>query len=433
MTGTVRFTGSISSLSLADRNALFDRTARVEENVGERVSAIIAEVRRRGDDALHEMARTFDGVTLDSLEVPVQRLTRALDALDSPLRRAMERARDNIAAVHRAFAPSCAEFEPEPGIVIGRRPDPLQRVGVYAPGGRATYPSSVLMGAVPARVAGVAEIILCSPPGANGAPSDAVLAAARLAGVDRVFAVGGAGAIAAMALGTESVPRVDRIVGPGNAFVSTAKAQLAGIVGIDSPAGPSELLVIADGSANARDVAMELAAQAEHDPQASVVAITIGDALARDIERELCIAAREAPRAEIVSAALVGQGAILSARDLDEAITFANAYAAEHLWLVTRDDEAVLARVRSVGTVFVGRHASVAFGDYMSGANHVLPTGGAARAYSGLSPLDFVRWTTYQRFTESAARGLADDVAVFATAESLPGHARAARRWSSTR
>jgi histidinol dehydrogenase len=431
MTRFLRFTGRICDLSAADRDALFDRTARIEESLGERVASIIADVRRRGDKALCEMARDFDGVALESLEVPRDRLTRALDELNPQLRRAMERARDNIAAVHRAFAPTCAEFEPEPGIVIGRRPDPLQCVGVYAPGGRAAYPSSVLMGAVAARVAGVDEVILCSPPGGSGAPSDVVLAAAALAGVDRVFAVGGAGAIAAMALGTQSVPRVDRVVGPGNAFVSIAKAQLAGVVGIDSPAGPSELLIVADDVATARDVAIELVAQAEHDPNACVVAVIVGDAFARDVERELRIAARATPRAEIAAAALRGQGAILVARDPDEAVAFANSYAPEHLWLVTHDDAAAVSRVRSAGTVFIGREASVAFGDYMSGANHVLPTGGAARAYSGLSPLDFVRWTTYQRFTESAARRLADDVAVFADAESLPGHAAAARRWSS--
>jgi histidinol dehydrogenase len=432
MTPLLRFSGRISDLSTDDRRALLDRAARLDEHVGARVAAIIADVRRRGDDALREMAHEFDGVVLESLEVSATQLMRALDALDPPLRRALERTRDNITAVHRAFAPVQAECEPEPGIIIGRRPDPLQRIGVYAPGGRATYPSSVLMGAVPARAAGVGEIILCTPPGRGGAPSDTLLAAAALAGVDRVFAVGGAGAIAAMALGTETVPRVDRIVGPGNAFVSAAKAQLAGVVGIDSPAGPSELLIVADEAASARDVAIELVAQAEHDPQACIVAVVVGESFACDVERAVRAAAGVASRGDIVAAALAGQGAVLGAHDLDEAIAFANAYAPEHLWVVTREDDRVLSRVRSAGTVFVGRDASVAFGDYMSGANHVLPTGGAARSYSGLSPLDFVRWTTYQRFTESAARGLADDVAVFAAAESLPGHAAAAQRWRST-
>ena len=431
MTRLPRFSGRLSDLSADDRKLLLDRAASVDDDVSTRVAAIIANVRRRGDTALREMALEFDGVVLESLEVPATQLAQALDALDLRLRRALERARDNIAAVHRAFAPVYAECEPEPGIIIGRRPDPLRRVGVYAPGGRATYPSSVLMGAVPARVAGVAEIILCTPPGHGGAPSDALLAAAALAGVDRVFAVGGAGAIAAMALGTGSIPAVDRIVGPGNAFVSTAKAQLAGLVGIDSPAGPSELLIVADETASASDVAIELVAQAEHDPQACIVAVVVGDSFAREVETALRTAAGAARRRDIVAAALAGQGAVLAARDLDEAVAFASAYAPEHLWVVTREDDRVLSLVRSAGTVFVGRDASVAFGDYMSGANHVLPTGGAARAYSGLSPLDFVRWTTYQRFTEAAARGLADDVAVFAAAESLPGHAAAARRWSS--
>jgi histidinol dehydrogenase len=285
------------------------------------------------------------------------------------------------------------------------------------------------MGAVPARVAGVSEVILCSPPDSSGTPSEVVLAAAAIAGVDRVFALGGAGAIAAMVFGTTSVPRVDRIVGPGNAYVSTAKAQLAGLVGIDSPAGPSELLVIADESVDARAVAIELVGQAEHDPAACVVAVVIGSAeYARAVCNQTVVLARTTPRAEIVCASLARQGAVLIASDEEEAIAFANDYAPEHLWLAVAEPNALLPRVRNAGTVVLGREASVAFGDYMSGANHVLPTGGAARAYSGLSPLDFVRWTTYQRFTDDAARSLSSDVATFALAESLPGHAAAARR-----
>jgi histidinol dehydrogenase len=287
---------------------------------------------------------------------------------------------------------------------------------------------------VPARVAGVSEIILCSPPDSSGRPSDVVLAAAEIAGVDRVFALGGAGAIAAMAFGTDSVPRVDRIVGPGNAYVATAKAQLAGAVGIDSPAGPSELLVIADASVDTRAVAMELVGQAEHDPAACVVAVLIASsAHAQKLVAELLALTETTPRSETVAAALSRQAAVLVASNAAEAIAFANDYAPEHLWLAVAEPDELFARVRNAGTVFVGREASVAYGDYMSGANHVLPTGGAARAYSGLSPLDFVRWTSYQRFTEDAARSLSDDVAVFALAESLPGHAAAARRWEAAR
>jgi histidinol dehydrogenase len=276
----------------------------------------------------------------------------------------------------------------------------------------------------------VREIVLCSPPGRDdGCPSDVVLAAAALAGATRVFALGGAGAIAAMAYGTESVPRVQRIVGPGNAYVAEAKLQLSSVVAIDSPAGPSELLVLADDSADPRVVARELLAQAEHDPRAAVVAVVTGERLARAVGDALAELLPAQPRAAIASAALAGQGAVLWTDSLSDAIAFANAYAAEHLLLVVAEPDAALATLRNAGTVFVGATASVAFGDYMTGANHVLPTGGLARSYSGLSTLDFVRWTTYQRVSPAAAAGLANDVGVFADAEGLPGHALAARAW----
>jgi histidinol dehydrogenase len=286
------------------------------------------------------------------------------------------------------------------------------------------------MGAVPARVAGVGEVILCSPPGPHGAPSDVVLAAAEMAEVDRVFAVGGAGAVAAMAYGTASVPRVDRIVGPGNAYVAEAKLQVSGVVAIDSPAGPSELLVIADASADADDVAREMLAQAEHDPRACAVAIAVGRDVARRIEDALARALPEQPRRDIITEALATRGAVLWTDAMDAAVALANAYAAEHLLLAVADAPGVLARLRGAGTVFLGASSSVAFGDYMTGANHVLPTGGLARSYSGLSTLDFVRWTTYQRVSEEAAARLADDVGAFADSEGLPGHAAAARAWS---
>lgn len=431
--GQLRWTGARSRLSAADERALFERSTEAGAGVGDigaRTRAIIERVRRDGDDALRAMAAEFDGVTLDRLEVPMSQCRAALDALDPPLRRAMERSATNIRRVHEFFRPHTQEIESEPGIVIGRRPDPLGRVGVYAPGGRAAYPSSVLMGVVPARVAGVGEIVVCSPPQHDtGVPSDVVLGAAALAGADRVFSLGGAGAIAAMAYGTTSLPRVDRIVGPGNAYVAEAKLQVASVVAIDSPAGPSELLVLADDSADPVLIAREMLAQAEHDPLAAVVAITTSESLATAVLTALAVLAPEQPRREIVAAALAAQGAVLWVESLDEAIAFANRYAAEHLLLVVATADAVLERLRSSGTVFVGAYASVAFGDYMTGANHVLPTGGLARSYSGLSTLDFVRWTTYQRVTRDAAARLAHDVGIFADAEQLGGHALAARAW----
>jgi histidinol dehydrogenase len=425
------FDGSLDALSGEERRRLFDRTTSSDERIRTRVAEIVVRVRQHGDEALRALALELDGVRLESLEIPRLAWQRALDTLEPALRRAMERSATNIAAAHQAFLPSAHETETEPGITVGRRPDPLARVGVYAPGGRAAYPSSVLMGAIPARVAKVGEVILCSPPGSEGLPSAVVLAAAALTNVDRVFAVGGAGAIAAMAFGTASVPRVDRVVGPGNAYVAEAKLQVSGAVAIDSPAGPSELLVIADASSDPELVARELVAQAEHDPAASAIAIAIGAPSARAIRAALTRAVPNAVRATIVREAMARRGGVLAAASIDQAIALANEYAAEHVLLAVAEPERVLERLRSAGTVFVGPASSVAFGDYMTGANHVLPTGGLARCYSGLSVLDYFRWTTYQRVSPIAAARLSADVATFAMAEGLPGHAAAARAWGA--
>lgn len=427
---TLRWQGAIAQLSDADRAALFDRSTSEDPEVRQATAAILQRVRQDGDEALRALALEFDGATLDTLEVAPARCRAALDALAPPLRAALERAAANIRAVHEAFHPTATAASPEPGITIGRRPDPLDRVGIYAPGGRAAYPSSVLMGAIPARVAGVRELVLCSPPGPTGAPSEVVLAAAALAGVDRVFALGGAGAIAAMAWGTASVPRVDRIVGPGNAWVAEAKLQVSGAVAIDAPAGPSELLVIADETADQAVLVREMLAQAEHDPRAAVVAVVVGDGAAALAARLLAKVEAE-PRAAVIREALAVQGAVLSAADLDEAVEFANQWAAEHLLVATQDPAAVLPRLRNAGTVFLGTASSVAFGDYMTGANHVLPTGGLARCYSGLSTLDFVRWTTWQLVDQAAAARLAPAVGILADHEGLPAHAAAARQWGA--
>jgi len=424
-------TGPLAALDATARRALFDRNTTTDDTIRERTRAVLARVRAEGDTALLAYAREFDGATLDHLEVPRAAWEAALASLDPTLRRALERAAANIRRVHEAFRPEAREVTTPDGAIIGRRPDALARVGVYAPGGRATYPSSLLMGAVPARVAGVREVIVCSPPDASGAPSAVLLAAAAIAGVDRVFAVGGAGAVAAMAYGTASIPAVDRIVGPGNAYVAEAKLQVSGLVGIDSPAGPSELLVLADASATPAVVAREMLAQAEHDPVAAVVLVTDSDALASDVRAALEARVEAEPRADVIRAAFAARGGILTVASLVDAVEFANAWAAEHLLLAVAPavEGRVLAELRGAGTIFVGETASVAFGDYMSGANHVLPTGGLARIWSGLSTLDFVRWTTWQRIDREAARRLADDVDTFARAEGLPAHAAAARQW----
>jgi histidinol dehydrogenase len=408
----LRARGPLAALDGATRVALVDRASITDASVRSRTTAIIEQVRARGDAALIDFARDFDRVTLTTPEVPRAEWDAALATLDAGLRQSLERAARNIAAVHTAFRPTETVCSPEPGITVGRRPDPLQRVGIYAPGGRAAYPSSLLMGAIPARVAGVHEVIVCSPPGPGGRPSAVVLAAAALAGVDRVFALGGAGAIAAMALGTATVPRVDRIMGPGNAYVAEAKLQLVSSVGIDSPAGPSELLVLADDSADADAIAREMMAQAEHDPDAAVVTVLAGDdagvaALADAAVAALDAQLASAPRADVVRTALAARGGIVTVSTLVGAL-------------------------RCAGTIFVGASSSVAYGDYMTGANHVLPTAGAGRSYSGLSTLDFVRWTTWQEVTPDAAARLADDVGRFADAEGLPAHAAAARAWGTT-
>ena len=432
-TPALRYFGALDGLDATTRTALLDRTTSTDPGVRETTAAILADVRARGDGALRELALRFDRLELDSLEVPRPEWKAALDGMDPALRRSMERSAANIASVHRAFLPTVAETSPEPGIVVGRRPDPLDRVGVYAPGGRATYPSSVFMGVVPARVAGVREIIVASPPGPGGLPSAVVLAAAELADADRVFAVGGAGAVAALAFGTETVPRVDRIVGPGNAFVAEAKLQVSGMVSIDSPAGPSELLVIADAASSAETLARELLAQAEHDPRACVVAVVQGASLGSQVRAAVGRLLPACARREIIEAALAGQGAILWVDALREAVEWNNVYAPEHLLVCAADPEAWLPEIRNAGTVFLGERASVSFGDYMTGANHVLPTGGLARCYSGLSTLDFFRWITYQRVDATAASRLALDVDVFASAEGLHGHAAAARAWAGDR
>ena len=432
----IAFAGPLDALNREARASLMLRAASSSNSpsgalIRDRTKDIIEQVRSRGDNALFEFARQFDGAALTQLEVPRARWQAALSSLDNELRAALEHAANNIRTVHAAMMPTPVSVSPEPGVVIERVPQPLARVGVYAPGGRAAYPSSLLMGAVPARVAGVGEVIVCTPPDANGEPSPLVLAAALLAGVDRVFAVGGAGAIAAMALGTTSIPRVDRIVGPGNAYVAEAKLQLVNAVAIDSPAGPSELLVIAGRGSSASRIAHEMVAQAEHDPGAAVVTLLFGDDAAErsgSVQHALAELLISTPRNSIVREALSNRGALLTCKSVNEAMEFANEWAAEHLLLLYSADDARLVRnsLRNTGTVFTGDGASVAFGDYITGANHVLPTGGLARAYSGLSALDFVRWTSWQSISARAAQQLVRDTALLARAEGLEAHAHAA-------
>ena len=422
----LRWTGRLSDLAPSDRTSLLQRAVKPDSGVERVTASIVESVRSRGDKALFELGRDLDRVSLTSLEIPREKWRQALETIPPAVRGALERAARNIAAVHSASLPCTIVSEPEPGIVVTRRPDPLDRVGVYAPGGRAAYPSSVLMGAIPARVAGVREVILCVPPGSDGAPATVTLAAAAIAGVDRVFTIGGAGAIAAMAYGTETVPRVDKIVGPGNAFVTEAKRQLTGIVATDTLAGPSEVVVIADRSATSESVIAELLAQAEHDPAAVSIAIILDEELAAAIMDELPEAIAREERAGIIARAMATAGGVLLAESVDSATEFVSWFAPEHLVLALSGAEEIASRITTAGTIYIGSGCSVAFGDYLTGANHILPTGGAARGSSGVSVLDFFRWTTIQRVSSEARRRVADDVEIFASAEGLPAHGRAA-------
>lgn len=422
----------LCELTAGDERAMFSRGRSEDPAIGRAVAPIIADVRARGDEALYALAARFDGVALRTLEVPRSAWLSARDRLTPQLRAALEFAADAIATFHRAQLPQPLEIEPRSGLRLGRRWDALRRVGVYAPGGRAAYGSSALMGVVPARVAGVDEVVVCSPPGADGLPPDLVLAACAIGGADRVFALGGAGAVAAMAYGTESVPQVQRVVGPGNAFVNEAKLQVSRVVGTDNPAGPSELLIVADDSAEPEIIALELLAQAEHDPDATVVLVTTDASTARRTREAMARLLPDQPRRAVIEAALASSGALVVAVDLDDALRFSERFAPEHLLLMIRESRAALEKVRAAGTVFLGSASSVAFGDYVTGANHVLPTGGTARSHSGLSALDFIRFTSYQEVDPRAARELAGPAATLADAEGLAGHASAARAHSES-
>jgi histidinol dehydrogenase len=392
--------------------------------VEQSVRAILADVRARGDTALLEYARRFDHANAGAVaELDLsERLRSALEAVPSTEREALRTAHERIRAFHERQLQTSWDFREADGTRLGQRVSPLERIGLYVPGGKAAYPSSVLMNAVPAKVAGVRELIMVSPN-----PDATVLAAAALAGVDRVLALGGAHAVAALAFGTESISRVDKIVGPGNVFVAEAKRQVFGEVGIDMLAGPSEILVISDGSAPAEWLAMDLFSQAEHDEAAQAVLLSPDarhlDAVAAAIERLLATM----PRQEIIAASLQKRGALIRTRDLDEACAIANRIAPEHLELVVAEPERWLPRIANAGAIFLGRYSSEAIGDYCAGPNHVLPTAGSARFSSPLGVYDFQKRTSIIEVSQAAAERLGRVATILAEAEGLPAHARAAR------
>ncbi len=405
-----------------------DIFARVEPtvNVTDIVSDIIANVRKNGDAALFEYCERFDRARLSCLAVSEEEIDEAFSSVEPEFIRILERAAKNIRKFHEKQVKNSFIINDENGIVCGQKVIPIDRVGLYVPGGTAAYPSTVLMDSIPARIAGCREIVMVSPPSADGKINPVILAAAKIAGVDKIFKLGGAQAVAALAYGTESVPKVDKIVGPGNAFVAEAKRQVFGVVSIDMIAGPSEILIVADEKTDPRHVAADLLSQAEHDKLASAVLVTNSEELALAVQAELEAQIPKLLRAEIARASIDANGKIIVAKDLKTVIDIANEIAPEHLELCVDNPFDYLDSIRHAGSIFMGRNCPEALGDYMSGANHTLPTSGTARFSSPLSVDDFVKKTQYTYYTREALADVARDVEYFAKKEGLTAHAKSA-------
>jgi histidinol dehydrogenase len=409
--------GEVAESEIFARN---EPLARVEKTVAD----IIADVKTNGDAALLKYTKLFDKAALQALEVTSREIDAALSEVDACFFDVMKRAAANIEAFHRNQLRTGFRITREDGVVLGQKVMPIQKVGVYVPGGTASYPSTVLMNCIPARLAGVGELILITPPSPDGSISPAILAAAKIAGADRIFKAGGAQAIAALAYGTESVPRVDKIVGPGNAYVAEAKKQVFGRVAIDMIAGPSEILVIADASGNAAYIAADMLSQAEHDENASAVLVTdsasLGEMVRAEIERQLT----SLPRRGIAGASIKKNGKIIIAASLKQAINISNMLAPEHLELCVDNPFDYLDDIQHAGSIFLGRYCPEALGDYYAGPNHTLPTVGTARFSSPLSVDDFVKKSSYTYYTKEALSTVSGDIACFAGKEGLDGHAR---------
>ena len=408
-----------------DSAAVFARVA-PSFNVEEIVSGIIRDVRERGDEALLDYTEKFDGARLSSIEVSPAEMDEALSLVEPRFITILEKAAKNIKKFHEAQKRQSFIINDEDGVIIGQKVIPVDRAGLYVPGGTAAYPSTVLMDAVPAKIAGVKEVVITTPCGRDGKVNPAILAAASVAGVDRIFKVGGAQAIAALAYGTASVPKVDKIVGPGNAFVAEAKKQVFGEVSIDMIAGPSEILIVADGKSDPRHVAADLLSQAEHDKLASAVLVTdsmpLAEAVSQELERQIPLL----ERADIARASVDSNGKIIVADDLKTAIDITNEIAPEHLELCVDNPFDWLDSIRHAGSVFMGRNCPEALGDYFAGPNHTLPTLGTAKFSSPLSVDDFVKKTQYTYYTKDALSRVAEDVAYFARQEGLTAHAKSA-------
>jgi histidinol dehydrogenase len=416
----------LDKLTPLRQEELLKRSKTEVADVLEDVRAILADLRRDGDqESLRWHQQYKADITVEDLEVKPPEIEAAYGVLDPKVLDALKMAAANIEKFHRAQVErEMYAVEVLPGILAGRLIRPLERVGCYIPGGLASYPSSALMNIIPAKVAGVKEIIACTPPGPEMALNPATVVAAHLAGADRLFKLGGPWAIGSMAYGTALIPKVDKIAGPGNKYVTAAKLLVFGEVNIDSPAGPSEALIVADDTAEARFVAADFLSQVEHDADAAAVLATPSERLAQKVLDLITQELSGLPRREIIEAAFANS-ALLVTRDLDQALDFANQYAAEHLQIMTQDPFALLPRIQHAGSIFLGAFAPVPVGDYASGTNHVLPTGGCARMFSGLSVDDFIKKPTFQHLSREGLQALKDAVILLAEAEGLPLHARA--------
>lgn len=402
---------------------LRERSQSTNKDVSETVSAIIENVMKNGDAAVREYTIKFDGKAPDCFEVSKEELTALTAECDPEFIATLKKAADNIRNFHERQKQQSWLTTKDNGIIMGQRVRGLKRVGLYVPGGTAAYPSSVLMNAVPAKIAGVSELIMVTPPGKDGKPNPDIMAAAAIAGVDRVFLMGGAQAVAALAYGTESVPKVDKIVGPGNIFVATAKKLLYGTVDIDMIAGPSEILVLADESANPKFLAADLMSQAEHDKLASAILVTTSDKLAEETIKEIYRQVEQLSRKDIIEHSLDNYGVIIVCDDMDRAVELANELAPEHLEVCCDNPMEYIGKLDNAGSVFLGNYSPEPLGDYFAGPNHVLPTSGTARFFSPLSVDAFIKKSSFIYYTEDALKNDSEDIVRFANTEGLTAHA----------
>jgi len=395
-----------------------------EDEVNDAVDAILSDIQKNGDDALRRYTARFDGAHPDSLLVSPEELDAAMDAMDPAFLETLRQAAENIRAFHSRQVHNNFVITDKPGVIMGQRYTPIEKVGICVPGNTAAYPSSVLMDAIPASIAGVSEIVMTTPPNAEGKIAAPVLAAAKLAGVTKIVKAGGAQAVAALAYGTESVPKVDKIVGPGGIFVAAAKRKVFGLVSIDMIAGPSEILVLSDGKSDPKWVAADLLSQAEHDPRASAVLVTDSADLARAVQAEVELQLEALPRRDIARKSIDTNSKIIVTDSLEKAMDAANRIAPEHLELCVDDPFALLGKVKNAGSIFLGRHAPEALGDYFAGPNHTLPTSGTARFSSPLSVDDFVKKSSFLYYTQDALQAVSPRIQDFARREGLEAHAR---------